>query len=246
MTGPDPTEIRRLMGYESGRLEPPPGFPPLPVLPGDRYSNPGFYQLEQQYILRRSWLLAGHLDEVREPGAFRLWHLAGVPVVIVHTESGDIRAFYNICRHRGAPVVMDESGRRSRFTCRYHGWSYALDRRLVAIRDAADFAAFDFDCHGLDPIRCERFGRLIFVNFDSGAPSLLDWLGPIAGEWEPFQFDRCRLAARHSFELRCNWKIAMETNLEVYHVPACTRKPSIRCWTTGATSTRCTPTGTAG
>ncbi len=67
-------------------------------------------------------------------------------------------------------------------------------------------------------MRCERFGNLIFVNFDDEAPTLLEWLGPIADEWEEFQFDKCRLAARHIWELDCNWKIAMESNTEVYHV----------------------------
>ena len=67
-------------------------------------------------------------------------------------------------------------------------------------------------------MRCERFGKLIFINFDDDAPSLLDYLGPLAKEWEEFQFDQCRLAARHRFVLDCNWKIAMEANTEVYHV----------------------------
>jgi len=90
---------------------------------------------------------------------------------------------------------------------------------LRAVRDREDFgASLDFSCRGLQPVRCERFGKLIFVNFDPHAPTLLDWLGPIAREWREFQFDRCRLAARHTFDLDCNWKIAMEANTEVYHV----------------------------
>jgi hypothetical protein len=69
------------------------------------------------------------------------------------------------------------------------------------------------------PVRCELFGKVIYVNFDMDAMPLIDWLGPIAREWEEFAFDRIRLAARHSFELNCNWKVAMEANMEVYHVP---------------------------
>jgi len=210
--------LRRLMEYEASRTEPPAGFPTLPDLPGGRYTDQRFYDLEQQYIWRKSWLLAGHIDEIPEPGCFRLWETAGQPVVIVHADSGAINAFYNTCSHRGAPVVTEQSGQRSRLTCRYHGWSYTHDGDLVAIRDPEDFRGLDYSCRGLRPVRCERFGNLIFVNFDQDAPTLLEWLGPIADEWQEFQFDKCRLAARHIFDLNCNWKIAMEANTEVYHV----------------------------
>jgi len=218
MTPDEIRTLRKLMEYEARRSEPPPGFPALPDLPGGRYTDPRFFELEREHIWRRSWLLAGHLDELPVPGAFRLWENAGQPVVLVHSEAGEIRAFYNTCSHRGAPVVTEPAGQRMRLTCRYHGWSYDLDGDLVAIRDPEDFRGLDFACRGLRAIRCERFGRLVFVNFDDAAPSLLDWLGPVADEWAEFRFDQCRLAARHAFDLACNWKIAMEANTEVYHV----------------------------
>ena len=217
----DPKQIqmlRRLMEYEANRTAPPEGFPVLPDIPGGRYTDPRFFALEQQHLWRKSWLLAGHIDEVPVRGAFRLWDRAGQPLVIVHGDDGIVRAFYNTCSHRGAPVVTEESGTRARLTCRYHGWSYGLNGELLAIRDPEDFRGLDFSCRGLRGVRCERFGNLIFVNFDAAAPGLLQWLGPIAQEWEEFQFDKCRLAARHVFDLDCNWKIAMEANTEVYHV----------------------------
>jgi phenylpropionate dioxygenase-like ring-hydroxylating dioxygenase large terminal subunit len=155
---------------------------------------------------------------VPDPGCFRLWETAGQPVVIVHARSGQINAFYNTCRHRGAPVVTEEQGRRPLLTCRYHGWSYDDEGRLVAVRDPEDFTDLDFSCRSLIRVRCERFGNLIFVNFDNDAPSLLEWLGPIAEEWREFQFDRCRLSARRIWDLNCNWKVALEANAEVYHV----------------------------
>ena len=218
MTPEEIEQLKTLMEYEAERTAPPEGFPVLPDLPGGRYTDPRFYELEKAHIWRKSWLLAAHLDEVPEPGAFLLWENAGQPVVIVHAESGEINAFYNTCSHRGAPVVTDPSGRKPRLTCKYHGWSYSLDGDLVAIRDPEDFRGLDFSCRSLIPVRCERFGNLIFVNFDENAPSLLDWLGPIADEWKEFQFDNCRLTGRHIFDLNCNWKIAMEANTEVYHV----------------------------
>jgi len=103
--------------------------------------------------------------------------------------------------------------------CGYHNWTYRTDGSLAGIPEQRDFAGFDASCRGLVPVRCEMFGTCVFVNFDDGAMSLRDWLGPLADEWAEFQFENLRLAARYSFDLDCNWKVAMEANMEVYHVP---------------------------
>ena len=210
--------LRRLMEFEASRTEPPEGFPALPDIPAGRYVDPRFYELEQEYVWRKSWLLAAHIDEIPEPGCYMLWENAGQPVVIVHAESGVVNAFYNTCSHRGAPVVTEASGKSRRLTCQYHGWSYDHEGALRGIRDPADFRDFDMSCRGLKKVRCEQLGNLIFVNFDPAAPPLLTWLGPIADEWEEFQLGNCRLASRKIFDLDCNWKVAMEANTEVYHV----------------------------
>lgn len=219
MNSEEIVKLKELMEYEAARKAPPVGFPKLPDIPAGRYTDPRFYALEKEHIWQKSWLFAAHIDELPEPGCFVSWENTGEPVVIVHAENGDINAFYNTCRHRGAPVVTDTSGRRPRLTCKYHGWSYGLNGDLISIRDQVDFADLDFSCRGLIPVRCERFGNLIYLNFDANAPSLLDWLGPVADEWREFQFENCRLVSKHSFDLKCNWKIAMEANTEVYHVP---------------------------
>jgi phenylpropionate dioxygenase-like ring-hydroxylating dioxygenase large terminal subunit len=218
MSSQEVESLRALMEFEASRSAPPEGFPVLPDIPAGRYTDQRFFNLEIEHVWRKSWLLAAHIDELPEPGSFLLWDNAGQPVLLVHAADGSINAFYNTCSHRGAPVVTERSGHRKRFTCPYHGWSYSDRGELVAVRDPQDFRDLDLSTRGLAPVRCERFGNLVFVNFDPEAPALLDWLGPIAGEWEEFQFDNCRLAARHVFDLDCNWKIAMEANTEVYHV----------------------------
>jgi phenylpropionate dioxygenase-like ring-hydroxylating dioxygenase large terminal subunit len=218
MTTEEIRTLRALMDYEAARTAPPRGFPSLPDIPAGRYTDPRFFALEMAHLWRKSWLLAAHSDELPTPGSFLTWDLAGEPVVLVRGEDAVVRAFFNTCRHRGAPVATAARGTARRLTCPYHGWSYALDGRLLGVRDAQDFGDLDFSTRGLVPVRCEAFGNLLFVNFDPDAPSLLEWLGPIAAEWEEFQFGQCRLAARHVFDLECNWKIAMEANTEVYHV----------------------------
>jgi phenylpropionate dioxygenase-like ring-hydroxylating dioxygenase large terminal subunit len=210
--------LRATMEYEATRKTPPPGFPALPDIPAGRYIDQRFFDLEIEHLWRKSWLLAAHIDELPQAGDYLLWDNAGQPVLLIHGDDGVIRAFYNTCTHRGAPIVTERCGNKKRFTCPYHGWSFTREGELKAIRDPEDFRDLDLSQRGLKTIRCEMFGNLIFVNFDSEAPSLLEWLGPIAQEWEEFQFDKCRLAARHIFDLDCNWKIAMEANTEVYHV----------------------------
>ena len=219
MNSSDIERLKQLMEYEAERTAPPSGFPHLPDIPAGRYTDPRYYELEQEHIWRKSWLFAAHIDELPEPGCFVTWENINDPVVIVHAQNGDINAFYNTCRHRGAPVVMQQQGRRPRLTCKYHGWSYDLNGDLLSVRDAVDFSELDLSCRSLIPVRCERFGNLIFLNFSEDAPSLREWLGPVADEWQEFQFENCRLLSKSSFDLKCNWKIAMESNTEVYHVP---------------------------
>lgn len=216
----DIATIRALMEWEEARKGPPEGFPALPDMPAARYTSEEYYALEQEHVFRKSWLFAGHIDEIPEPGCYMRWHNAGEPVVIVHGMDGKVRAFYNTCRHRGAPVVTEDRGKSSRLMCAYHHWTYKTDGSLVGVPGRKDFPEdFDLACRGLLPVACEMLGNVIFVSFDPDAVPLRDYLGPLADEWEEFQFGKLRLAARHSFDLECNWKVAMEANMEVYHVP---------------------------
>ena len=213
-------QLKALMEWEAQRKAPPDGFPKLPDMPAARYTSAEYYELEREHVFRKSWLFAGHIDEIPEPGCYMRWHNAGDPIVIVHGMDGVIRAFYNTCRHRGAPVVTEDFGKSSRLICGYHNWTYKTDGTLIGVTERQDFPPdFDLSCRGLIPVRCDMFGNVIFVNFDDDAPSLLDYLGPIADEWAEFDFGNLRLAARYSFDLNCNWKVAMEANMEVYHVP---------------------------
>lgn len=219
MSADEVTLLKAMMEWEGRRTAPPEGFPALPDMPAARYTSPEYYALEREHIFRKSWLFAAHLDEVPQPGSFMRWHNAGDPIVIVHGADGVVRAFYNTCRHRGAPVVTKDRGTALRLVCGYHHWTYKTDGTLIGVPERRDFADLDLSCRSLIAVRCEMYGKLIFVNFDDEAMPLLDWLGPLADEWAEFRFDELRLAARHSFELQCNWKVAMEANMEVYHVP---------------------------
>ena len=133
-------KLRQLMEYEAARTAPPADFPKLPDIPAGRYTDERFFALEKQYLWRKAWLFAAHIDEIPDPGCFVTWENTGEPVVIVHARDGSINAFYNTCSHRGAPVVTDVKGQRPTLTCKYHGWSYSLDGDLISIRDFISYS----------------------------------------------------------------------------------------------------------
>ena len=206
------------MKSEQDRDGPPPGFPELPVIPGGRYTDPAFLALEERHLWKKSWLYALHVDELPRPGSYRLWRRTGSPIILVRDRDGAIRAFYNTCRHRGAPLVEKDAGETKGFFCRYHGWSYDLTGRLLAVREKRDFPNMDVSCFGLNQVRCERFGNFVFINEDPDAPPLLESLSPIPAHLENLQFDSIRHIASSSFEIACNVKILLDAFLETYHL----------------------------
>jgi len=212
-------EIRELMDYEGRRKGPPEGYPKFPDMPAGRYNSQEFYDLEKQHYWTKVWMMAGHMDELPEAGSYKLWEMTGEPILIVRGKDDKARAFYNTCRHRGAPVIQEAYGKApGGLACKYHGWIYDYEGNLINLRDKRDFVDLDMDCRGLYAVRTEQFGKLIFVTFDEDAPPLREWLGPVAAQWDDFDFENTRLVKRYHWNLECNWKIAMEANMEVYHV----------------------------
>lgn len=217
----DAAEIERLrarMDWEASRRSPPEGFPALPPVATGRYTDADFLALERAHLFARQWLLAAHADELAKPGAYRLWDRAGEPILIVRGRDDRIRAFYNACQHRGAPVVRESSGRSPKLVCKYHAWTYDLDGHLLAVPDEEDFTDLDKACLGLKPVRCETWGGFVFVNLDGGAPPLLETLAPVRPGMAQFGPDTLRFIDRHTIRLECNWKAAMDAFLEVYHL----------------------------
>ena len=166
------------MAYEAARKGPPEGFPRFPDVPAGRYVDPEFLSLEKSRMWKRAWLYVGHTDQAPNPGSWILTRNTGSPILIVRDREGIVRAFYNTCRHRGAPLVKDAKGESSAFTCGYHGWNYGLDGRLISLRDKRDFVDLDFSCRSLISVRCEVLGSLIFINEDPEATPLIEHFGP--------------------------------------------------------------------
>ncbi len=206
------------MQYEWAREGPPEGFPALTPLAGGRYTNQDFFALERERVWRRSWLLAAREEDFPAAGSYRVFERAGPAILLVRGDDGVLRAFYNTCQHRGAPVVRDACGSAKRLRCQYHSWTYDLAGKLVSVPDRRDFTQLDESQRGLRGVRCEAYAGWVFVNEDAAAPSLLDWLGPLAHEWQALRGAELRAVARREKRVPCNWKVAADAFLETYHV----------------------------
>lgn len=211
-------QIRSRIAAEKARTQPPPDAVPVPLIPTGRYVDPAFHDLERAHLFARSWLFVGHESEWPEPGCYSQYTRSGAPIVVVRGEDGVLRAFYNACRHRGAPVTRDACGTARRLTCQYHSWSYGTDGELKAVPDARSFAGLDTGELGLVPVRCESWEGWVFVNEDLDAPPLTDHLGPICDQMVEIDGPSMRLVGTRVHHLACNWKLMVDAFLEVYHV----------------------------
>jgi phenylpropionate dioxygenase-like ring-hydroxylating dioxygenase large terminal subunit len=211
-------ELEERMDAERTRTGPPDGFPKLPDLSLDRYTDPNLYAAEIAEVFGRSWLFAGHSSEFPTVGSYRVLDLPQAQVIVARGNDGKLRGFVNACRHRGAPVVREEAGRARLFVCQFHSWSYDLDGELVRVPEERDFVGLDKDERSLPRVRVESIGQFVFVNFDDDATSLEEDLGPMAPRMLDLARADLRLVDRKSHIVHCNWKIMAEAFLETYHV----------------------------
>ncbi len=210
--------IRERIAVDKDRTDPPPEAVVVPPIPTGRYTDPEFHELERDRIFARTWLFAGHESEWSGPGAYRLTERSGAPIVVVRGEDGVLRAFYNSCRHRGAPVTRDVCGTARRLTCQYHSWSYGTDGTLKAVPDDRSFVDLDTASLGLVPVRCEISDGWVFLNEDLDAAPLVDFLGPVATQMADIDGPSQRAVGTQVHHLECNWKLVVDAFLEVYHV----------------------------
>ena len=210
--------LTREMHYEFGRTAPPDGFPAFPDIPVGRFTSDEFWDLEQKHLWSSCWVLAGRSEDLAEPGDFITFDDLVHPIIVIRGRDRGLRAYYNTCQHRGAPVVRETSGNSKLLRCQYHSWSYDIDDgHLVSVPDERDFVGLDRADRCLPAIRCEEWDNWIFVNRDPSAMSLREWIGPIADEMSEFQGATLRTVARQSEIVPCNWKVTAEAFLEVYH-----------------------------
>ena len=194
------------------------------TLPWSWYADPQILRLEQERILRRSWHYAGRVDQVERAGDSFPARAGDVPVAVVRGEDGDLRAFVNVCRHRGA-VLVEAAQRRTTLQCRYHAWTYGLDGSLLRAPRTEREPGLDLGDLSLRPVRVDTWGPFVFVNPDLETPSLAAVLGELPRLLREHGVDLARLRFREriSSSVGANWKLAVENYLECYHCPVAHR-----------------------
>ena len=188
-------------------------------IPAPFYTDPEVGAQENERIFARTWQVVGRGEQLAKPGDFFTTELLGEPLLLVRGAQGELRGFYNVCRHRAGPPA-EGCGSRKLFRCGYHGWTYGLDGALISAPEFEGQAGFDPKQFTLTPVRAEEWSNLIFVNLDPGAEPLVKTLRRLPQQVERFGFDGMKLFERRSYDMNCNWKTYVDNYLEGYHLPS--------------------------
>ena len=186
----------------------------------DAYTSRQWLDVDLDAIITKSWQWVCHEEKLPGPGAFVTAEIAGNPVCVVRDNGGQLRGFYNVCKHR-AMRLLDGDGKKSRIMCPYHGWTYDLQGRLVSSPATGHLQDFDPGSICLDSVQVEVFCGFVFVNLDPNAESLLQQSGDLADEIEFWAPDIHELthSRRLNYTIESNWKNVIDNFLECYHCP---------------------------
>ena len=193
------------------------------TLPARYYTDAGLFEDELRLIHQRMWLHAGRAEALDAPGRYFLVRFAGVNLIVLRGEAGDIAAFHNTCRHRGTLLCREDSGRvAGSIQCPYHAWTYGLDGCLLKAPRSEREPGFDSEDYSLFPVQVDTSGPFIFVNADLEADSLGETVGvmPETIAETGIDLDSLEFHHRGEYVIEANWKIAVENYLECYHCAA--------------------------
>ncbi len=191
------------------------------TIPGSWYTDPRIAELERATVWSRSWQMVARTAQLTEVGAFVTTELAGEPIVVVRGDDGELRAFYNVCRHHAAAVMTAPCGKVDRLRCPYHGWTYDLAGRLRGVPEFGGVEAFDRDANGLIAVAVACWESFVFVHLGPApAQSLAEFLGVVVERVAPLGLGTLAFCERREFTLACNWKVFVDNYLDGgYHVP---------------------------
>jgi phenylpropionate dioxygenase-like ring-hydroxylating dioxygenase large terminal subunit len=185
----------------------------------EHYTSPDFMTREWDQVWTRSWLFAGLVSDLEEPGDYFVFELMRESILVLLAEDGTPRAFYNVCQHRGNRIFTSSSGSVAEIACPYHGWRYDLSGCLSTVPDAERFEPpVDPQQRSLKPVRLEVWAGMVWINMSEDAPPLQDFLGDIMQKLEPYHFENMVLVKHQTVSLGANWKTARDNFLEQYHV----------------------------
>ena len=189
-------------------------------LPGWLYFDPEFFEAEKKAFLRASPQVVCHESELAQPGDWRTLEYLGESVIVMRGDDGAVRAFSNVCRHRGSRLVDGSGGCAKVLTCPYHAWSYARDGRLVGVPHRGEYPGLKTENLGLHSIQLENWRGFLFVTLEPGLPSVAEMMAPYEEEVEPYRFEDLRVLGRVTVRPRqLNWKTLCDNYSDHLHIP---------------------------
>jgi phenylpropionate dioxygenase-like ring-hydroxylating dioxygenase large terminal subunit len=198
--------------------------------------SPAHYELERDAIFRRTWLNVGRVEQVPRNGSYFTKELdaARTSIIVVRGTDGEVRAFHNICRHRGNKLVWNDfpaeetSGTCRQFTCKYHAWRYATDGELTFVQQESEFFDLDKADYGLVGVQCEVWEGFIFVHLDpANTTSLASSLGSLGEGLAGYPFGEMTAVYKYQADVGANWKLFIDAFAEFYHAPILHAKQAV-------------------
>jgi phenylpropionate dioxygenase-like ring-hydroxylating dioxygenase large terminal subunit len=187
-------------------------------LSGENYLSPEFAQKEKAHLWTKVWQVACREEEIPKSGDYLVYEVADETIVVVRRPDGGIKAFHNVCPHRGRKI-MDGCGHAVNFRCAYHNWTFDLDGKNVAVQDREDWAGtLDGEQLDLYGVKTGTWGGFVWINMDAECETLEAYLETIPEFLDPFEYEKLRYRWYLELTLPCNWKVALEAFMEGYHV----------------------------
>ncbi len=188
------------------------------TIPSAWYTEKIIYEFEIDHLFNYSWQIVGHINQLQNVGDYILFELSGNPLIIIKDDDENVRAFYNVCKHRGGPLAA-KPGNTKLLQCKYHGWTYKLNGSLhkqPKFEGVEDFDKNDFCLSSVNTIIWEG---LIFIALENPAVKLSDLLSGIKEKIAPIDISKYKFYRRVEYEINCNWKVYVDNYLEGYHLP---------------------------
>ena len=199
-----------------------PGHDPVDdmSLPGWLYHDPEFFEAEKAAFLRAAPQIVCHESEIANPGDWQSLEYLGESVIVIRGDDDQVRAFSNVCRHRGSRLVDGNSGCAKVLTCPYHAWSYARDGKLVGVPHRHEYPGLRAEDHGLFPVALENWRGFLFVTLEPGLPSVAEMMAPYEEEIAPYRFEELRALQQVRLRPRSlNWKTIADNFSDHLHIP---------------------------
>jgi len=189
------------------------------TIPPESYFEPSFYEAEQQQLWRKQWFCVGHATEIPNVGDVKVIDVGSQSFIITRAKNGQLHAFYNVCRHRGARLAEEgDAFNKKRLNCPYHWWSYRLTGELISTPhfDQKEFKKKDY---GLLKVNIDTFAGMIFLNQDNNCSPLNEQLGALTETFQEYPLQDFKVIGKNAYNLDIDWKLLAENFMEWYHVP---------------------------